>query len=156
MKNGENEKTAEDMQQDSIVVSEKFLYLGVKRADTITICMPDCYEAAVCALAADKIGATVTYVDSTLPPNEVRQHLKQFHSLLLINYEKSMADNAELIRTTNTKYVLTLKPKNTIAQMQEEKIPYGNLFMSSVLSDNRGQACTVEEIKQQFFCERND
>ena len=56
MKNGENEKTAEDMQQDSIVVSEKFLYLGVKRADTITICMPDCYEAAVCALAADKIG----------------------------------------------------------------------------------------------------
>ena len=156
MKNVENNKTAEDMMQDSMVASEKFLYLGVKRADTITICMPDCYEAAVCVLAADKIGATVTYVDSTLPPDGVRQHLKQFHSLLLINYEKSMADNAELIRTTNTKYVLTLKPKNTIAQLQKEKIPYGNLFMSSALSDNKGQACTVQEIKQQFFCERND
>lgn len=156
MKNGENEKTAEDMMQDSIVVSEKFLYLGVKRSDTITICMPDCYEAAVCALAANRIGATVTFVDNTLPPDEVRQHLKQFHSLLLINYEKSMADNAELIRTTDTKYVLTLKPQNTIAQLQEEKIPYGNLFMPSVFSDNKEQACTVQKIKQQFFGERND
>ena len=61
MKNVENNKITEEMMQDSMVASEKFLYLGVKCADTITICMPDCYEAAVCALAADKALKTVSF-----------------------------------------------------------------------------------------------
>lgn len=151
MRNEGSKKTAEDMMQDSIAASEKLLYLGVKDSDTITICMPECYEAAVCVLAANRIGATVTFLDNMLPPDKVRRHLKQFHSPLLINYEKSMADNAELIRKTDTKYVLTLKPQNTIAQLQEENISYGNLFMPSVFSQDKQQAHTIQEIKQQFF-----
>lgn len=148
---GESKKTAEDMIQDSIVASERFLYLGVKSSDTITICMPDCYEASVCALAANRIGAAVALLDNLLPADEVRRHLEQVHSPLLINYEKSAADNEELIRKTDTKYVLTLKPRNTIAQLQEKEISYGNLFMPAAFLQNPVKECTVQEIKRQFF-----
>lgn len=152
----EKKKTAEEMIQDAITTSKKFLCLGVKRADTITICMPDCYEASVCALAANRIGASVDFLDNQLAPDEVRQHLKQCHSPLLINYEKSAADNAALIEKTDTKYVLTLKPQNTITQLEEEKVSYGNLFMPVSFSQKEGETCTVQEIRQQFFGEWKD
>lgn len=155
VKNRKSKKTEENIMQDSIAASERFLYLGVKSSDTITICMPNCYEAMVCSFAASRIGAAVTFLNDMLPEDEVRQYLKQAHSPLLINYAKSAQDNAALIRETDTKYVLTLRPQDTVEQMQKEKISYGDLFTPVSLPRRRGNRGTVQEIKQRFFSKKD-
>ena len=60
---------------------------GIKKGDTVTLCMPNSPAALLCFYAANKLGAAVNLVHPFIPPETLRESVRRTGSKLLLVYD---------------------------------------------------------------------
>ena len=101
--------TYQKLIDDSVTISRAFKELGIKNGDIITVSMPNFYQAIAVFMAANRIGATLTFLNSFAPTEEIIYYLNLFESSIYINYDKTSLENKEIINKTKVKNVITLE-----------------------------------------------
>ena len=75
--------TRREMKKDRKIFAKALLELGVKSGDIITVASGrPVYENIILFLAANKIGAAISYFDETTPKNTLLQYIKNFWGIL--------------------------------------------------------------------------
>lgn len=108
----ELQATYQKLINDSVTISRAFKELGIKNGEIITVSMPNLYQAIAVFMAANRIGVTVTFLNSFAPKEEIIYYLNLFESSIYINYGMSSCENKEIINKTNVKNIITLKKNN--------------------------------------------
>ena len=105
--------TYQQLLDDAVTVSMALKELGVRRGDILTVSMPNFYQAVAVFMAANRIGATVTFLNSFAPDEEIISYLNLFESPVYINYNRSDEENQKIVDKTHVRYIVTLD-KNKI------------------------------------------
>ena len=71
--------------------------------------MPNYYQGVITFLAANRIGAITTFINSMSSIEEVLGYLNEFESTLFINYDKDEEYNKKITASSKVKNILTLK-----------------------------------------------
>lgn len=100
--------TYQELLDDAVTVSMALKELGVRKGDIITVSMPNFYQAVAVFMAANRIGATTTFLNSFAPDEEIISYLNLFESLVYINFNRSDEENQKIVDKTHVKYVVTL------------------------------------------------
>ena len=82
------------------VLSKAFKELGIKKGDIVVVSMPNYSQAVATFFAANKIGATITFLNSHSNIDEVKHYLNLFESPLLINYDRDEEYNQSIKKDT--------------------------------------------------------
>lgn len=104
--------TYKDLINQSIIVSKALKELGIKQNDIIAISMDNYYQAFVLFFAANRIGATVTFLNNAAPYDEIRNYLNEYESPLFINFDKDTEYNKKMKSDTKLKNIITLEKKD--------------------------------------------
>ena len=99
----------DEMIKDTITMSKALKELGIKKGDIISVSMPNYYQGVITFLAANRIGAITTFINSMSSIEEVLGYLNEFESTLFINYDKDKEYNKKIIAGSRVKNILTLK-----------------------------------------------
>ena len=94
------------------VLSKAFKELGIKKGDIVVVSMPNYSQAVASFFAANKIGATITFLNSHSNIDEVKHYLNLFESPLLINYNRDEEYNNSIKKDTKVRQIITLKKKD--------------------------------------------
>ena len=97
-----------EMIKNSNVIAKSLIELGVKPGEIITICMPNYAQAVEIFLAANKIGVTVSFINSFAKKEETIKYLNYFESPIFINYNKDKEHNKEIKEKTKVRNIITL------------------------------------------------
>ena len=100
--------TYQELLDDAVTVSMALKELGVKKGDIITVSMPNFYQAVAVFMAANRIGATTTFLNSFAPDEEIVSYLNLFESPVYINFNRSDEENQKIVDKTHVRYVITL------------------------------------------------
>lgn len=100
--------TYQQLLDDAVTVSMALKELGVKKGDIITVSMPNFYQAVAVFMAANRIGATTTFLNSFAPDEEIVSYLNLFESPVYINFNRSDEENQKIVDKTHVRYVITL------------------------------------------------
>lgn len=100
--------TYRELLDDAVTVSMALKELGVRKGDIITVSMPNFYQAVAVFMAANRIGATTTFLNSFAPDEEIISYLNLFESPVYINFNRSDEENQKIVDKTHVKYVVTL------------------------------------------------
>ncbi len=113
-----------DMLNDAVMISKALKELGVKSGDIITVSMPSYYQGIAVFLAANRIGATITFLNYGCEVEEVKKYLNLFESSLFIDYEKNDDYNEDIKKDTKVKQIITLHKKdiNSLNYNKEKKL----------------------------------
>lgn len=98
-----------EMIDDAITMSKAFRELGVKHGDIISVSMPNFYQGVVVYLAANRIGAITTFINSMSSIEEVLSYLNLFESSLFINYDTDETYNDKIKNNSRVRNIITLK-----------------------------------------------
>ena len=98
----------EEMLKDAITMSRALKELGIKKGDIISVSMPNFYQGVVTFLAANRIGAVTTFINSMSSIEEVLGYLNEFESSLFINYNKDNEYNKKITEGSRVKNIITL------------------------------------------------
>ncbi|MBR6505837.1 acyl--CoA ligase [Candidatus Saccharibacteria bacterium] len=97
--------TRRELKHDRKVLAKAFLALGIKKGDIITVATSrSMYENVLIFLAANKIGALVSYFDEKNSRDTILHYLDEFKSPLLITYKygpkriKEIKQNAKSVK----------------------------------------------------------
>ena len=99
----------DEMLKDAITMSKALKELGIKKGDIISVSMPNYYQGVITFLAANRIGAITTFINSMSSIEEVLGYLNEFESTLFINYDKDEEYNKKITASSRVKNILTLK-----------------------------------------------
>lgn len=100
--------TYQELLDDAVTVSMALKELGVRKGDIITVSMPNFYQAVAVFMAANRIGATTTFLNSFAPDEEIISYLNLFESPVYINFNRSDEENQKIVDKTHVKYIVTL------------------------------------------------
>ena len=100
--------TYQQLLDDAVTVSMALKELGVRKGDIITVSMPNFYQAVSVFMAANRIGATTTFLNSFAPDEEIVSYLNLFESPVYINFNRSDEENQKIVDKTHVRYVITL------------------------------------------------
>ena len=103
----------EQMINDAVTLSKTFKELGIKKGDIISVSIPNYYQGVITYLAANRIGAVTTFINSMSSIEEVLGYLNEFESTLFINYDKDSEYNKKIKCQSKVKNIITLN-KNEI------------------------------------------
>lgn len=105
--------TRRELKQDRKTLAKAFLQLGVRKGDIITVATGrSMYENVLIFLAANRIGAVVSFLDEKTPRDTLLHYLDEFNSPLLITYKYGDKRIKELKRDAKAvKYVINLDGK---------------------------------------------
>ncbi|MBQ3453018.1 acyl--CoA ligase [Candidatus Saccharibacteria bacterium] len=105
--------TRRELKSDSKVLAKAFLALGAKKKDIILVATGrSMYENILIFLAANRIGAIVSFLDEKTPRDTLLHYLEEFKSPLAITYKYSDKRIKELKRSVTTlKHVINLDGK---------------------------------------------
>ncbi len=82
--------TRRELKRDRKILAKAFLALGIKKGDIITVYTArSMYDNIVIFLAANKIGALVSFLDEKTPRDTLLRHIEEFKSSLLIVQHKT-------------------------------------------------------------------
>ena len=104
--------TYKEMVKQAVILSKAFKELGIIAGDIITVSMPNFYQAVIVYLAANRIGAITTFLNSFAEIEEVCKYLNLFESPLFINYNKDKEYNDKIKLNTKVKQVITLSQRD--------------------------------------------
>ena len=104
--------THKELLEDAKTIAKAFKELGVKKGDIISVCMPNYYQAVASFVAANRIGAIVTFLNPYSRDDELIQQLNKYESPLLINFDKDSEYNNMIKKNTKVKNVITLQKGN--------------------------------------------
>ena len=96
----------------SKTISKAFKELGIKENDIIPVSMPNYAQAVVIFLAANRIGATVSFLNPGCTEAEIKYYINLFESKLFINYDKTIEYNRIMMENTRLKQIITLDQKD--------------------------------------------
>ena len=102
--------TRRELKQDAKTLAKAFLKLGIKKHDIILVATGrSMYENVLIFLAANRIGATVSFLDEKNARDTIIHYLEEFNSKLLITYKYSAKRIHDLKQDVkNLKYVINL------------------------------------------------
>ena len=95
---------------NAAILSRAFKELGIKKGDIISVVMPNYYQAVAVFLAANRIGATTTFLNSFSSEEEIKHYLNLFESPLLVNFNKTKEYNQSIAKDTKIRQIVTLGP----------------------------------------------
>ncbi len=113
------------MINDTVLLSKTFKELGIKKGDIISVSMPNFYQGVIVYLAANRIGAVTTFINSMSSIEEVLGYLNEFESSLFINFDKDSEYNKKIKDNSKVKNIITLN-KDEINTKN-----YGNITSSA-------------------------
>lgn len=114
-----------EMINDTVLLSKTFKELGIKKGDIISVSMPNFYQGVIVYLAANRIGAVTTFINSMSSIEEVLGYLNEFESSLFINFDKDSEYNKKIKDNSKVKNIITLN-KDEINTKN-----YGNITSSA-------------------------
>lgn len=95
--------TRRELKRDRKILAKAFLALGVKKGDIITVYTArSMYDNIVIFLAANKIGALVSFLDEKTPRDMLLRHIEEFKSSLLIVQNKTAGRIKDLKKDAKT------------------------------------------------------
>ena len=102
--------TRKELKNDRKVLAKAFLQLGIRKGDIILVATGrSMYENILIFLAANKIGAVVSFLDEKTPRDTIIHYLEEFKSSLLITYKYSDKRIRELKRDVKSlKHVINM------------------------------------------------
>lgn len=115
----------DEMINDTVLLSKTFKELGIKKGDIISVSMPNFYQGVIVYLAANRIGAVTTFINSMSSIEEVLGYLNEFESSLFINFDKDNEYNKKIKDNSKVKNIITLN-KDEINTKN-----YGNITSSA-------------------------
>ena len=115
----------DEMINDTVLLSKTFRELGIKKGDIISVAMPNFYQGVIVYLAANRIGAVTTFINSMSSIEEVLGYLNEFESSLFINFDKDSEYNKKIKDNSKVKNIITLN-KDEINTKN-----YGNIISSA-------------------------
>lgn len=98
----------QELINDSVKLAKAMRELGIKQNDIVSVSMPNLYHALIVFFAANRLGATVTYLNYYSNEEEVADYLNKFESKLFIDYSKPLEYNKKIKASTKVEYILTL------------------------------------------------
>ena len=101
----------DEMINDTVLLSKTFKELGIKKGDIISVSMPNFYQGVIVYLAANRIGAVTTFINSMSSIEEVLGYLNEFESSLFINFDKDSVYNKKIKDNSKVKNIITLNIK---------------------------------------------
>lgn len=127
--------TRRQMKQDRKIMAKALLQLGVKSGDIITVASGrPVYENIVLFLAANQIGAAVSYFDESTPRSTILQYLEEFKSTILVVHEKTDSKIKNYKKDVKTlKYVINFDGSST---MEGTKV--GKTSVLSIANQHKG------------------
>lgn len=82
--------TRRELKNDAKILAKAFLKLGIKKHDIILVATGrSMYESVLIFLAANRIGAVVSFLDERTARDTIIHYLEEFNSKLLITYKYS-------------------------------------------------------------------
>lgn len=120
--------TRRELKNDRKCLLKALLVLGVKKGDIITVATGrSIYDNILIFLAANKIGAIVSFLDEKTPRETLLHYIEEFNSKLVVTYKYNEKRIRELKRDAKTvKTVINLDGKlideGDIDETQEEDI----------------------------------
>lgn len=88
--------TRRELKRDRDTFAKALLQLGIKRGDIITVFTArTLYDSIVIFLAANKLGAIVSFLDEKTPRATLLRYLDEFNSPLLVTYHKTAQQISE-------------------------------------------------------------
>ena len=115
----------DEMINNTVLLSKAFKELGIKKGDIISVSMPNFYQGVIVYLAANRIGAVTTFINSMSSIEEVLGYLNEFESSLFINFDKDSEYNKKIKDNSKVKNIITLN-KDEINTKN-----YGNITSSA-------------------------
>lgn len=115
----------DEMINDTILLSKTFRELGIKKGDIISISMPNFYQGVIIYLAANRIGAVTTFINSMSSIEEVLGYLNEFESSLFINFDKDSEYNKKIKDNSKVRNIITLNRDEINTKN------YGNIISSA-------------------------
>ena len=108
--------TRREMKKDRKIFAKALLELGVKSGDIITVASGrPVYENIILFLAANKIGAAISYFDETTPKNTLLQYIEEFKSTVLVVHEKTENRIKTLKKEAKTiKHIINFNGSSTL------------------------------------------
>lgn len=118
-----------------------FEYLGIKKGDIVTICLPNVPEALVALYALNKLGAIGNMLHPLSAEEEIKQSLKSTKSRYLIFFESFYDKIENIIRNTDVEKVIFNTPTISLSRIKKvaykisqlgkyKKYPKDDLFIS--------------------------
>lgn len=117
--------TFQELIDDSVRLSKSFKELGVKADEIITVSMPNLYQALVVFLAANRIGATITFLNSFAGSDEICHYINEFESKIYINFDKNNEYNNDIFKKSCAKTIITLERNEVNKRTFNDKKSYG-------------------------------
>ena len=120
--------TRHELKHDRKIVLKALLALGIKKGDIITIATSrSMYDNVVLFLAANKIGAVVSFLDEKTPRETLLHYIEEFKSPLVVTYKYNDKRIKELKHDAKPiKHIINLDGKlideGDIDETQEEDI----------------------------------
>lgn len=118
--------------------SEKFLMLGVKKYDIVTIISANIPEALISFYALNKIGAVVNLLHPLLSENEIKDCLILYKTKYLIGMDICLEKINNIIDKTNVEKVIVISPGLSMKKMKKflyKIVSYKNRYHG--ILDNR-------------------
>lgn len=115
----------DEMINDTVLLSKTFRELGIKKGDIISVSMPNFYQGVIVYLAANRIGAVTTFINSMSSIEEVLGYLNEFESSLFINFDKDSEYNKKIKDNSKVRNIITLNRDEINTKN------YGNIISSA-------------------------
>ncbi|MBQ2672740.1 acyl--CoA ligase [Candidatus Saccharibacteria bacterium] len=116
-----------EAKRDRKIFAKALLELGVKSGDIILVASGrPVYENIILFLAANKIGAAVSFFDETTPKNTLLQYLEEYNSTVMVTHEKSPGKIKNFKKEAkNLKHVINFDGSSTMegAKVGKTSIP---------------------------------
>ena len=131
--------TYDEMIKDSITLSKTLKELGTKACDIISVSMPNFYQAVVTYLAANRLGAVTTFINSMSSIEEVLGYLNEFESKIFINYDKDNDYNKKITENSKVLYTITLNEKDINTKNYKDIITFANGYNNNLSFNDIGK-----------------
>ena len=95
-------------------VANKFLTLGVKKFDIVTILSANIPEAIISFYALNKIGAVANMLHPLLSQNEIKQALNTYETKYLLVMDVSLKNVDKIIKSTKVERAIVMKASDSM------------------------------------------
>lgn len=114
--------TVEELFAKVEIAAKAFMEYGIRPGDIIVIAMPNYYHGILAFMAANKIGATVTFLNSRATIEEIEEYLNKYTAPLFINYAYTEIDNKRILEHTHVKNIISISENEVDRPLKQVKV----------------------------------
>lgn len=113
--------------------AKRFIKLGVKEGDIVTLAMPTCPETVYFFYALNKIGAVANFIHPLSNPKEFKHLINEVNTKILIAFDGAMKNINQIIDETSVQRIITCSPTYSMPLFLKE---YLNLMNKPFASED--------------------